>query len=59
MKSYGIKECFYEFDPESISASGQFFQNALDEMLEEYESVLDNNEKIGILMGMVKKLMGE
>lgn len=55
----GIKECFYEFDPESISASGQFFQNALDEMLEEYESVLDNNEKIGILMGMVKKLMGE
>lgn len=55
----GIKECFYDFDPESLSSSGYFFQSALDDMMDEYGSAVDNNEKIGILMSMVKKLMGE
>ena len=55
----GMKECFYNFDPESLSSSGYFFQSALDEMIDEYGSAVDNNEKIGILMSMVKKLMGE
>lgn len=55
----GIKECFYDFDPESLSSSGYFFQSALDDMMNEYGSAVDNNEKIGILMSMVKKLMGE
>ena len=54
----GVKECFYDFDPESLSSSGFFFQSALDDMVDEYGAV-DNNEKIGILMSMVKKLMGE
>ena len=55
----GIKECFYDFDPESLSSSGYFFQSALDDMMDEYGSAVDNNEKIGILMSMIKKLMGE
>lgn len=55
----GMKECFYNFDSESLSSSGYFFQSALDEMIDEYGSAVDNNEKIGILMSMVKKLMGE
>lgn len=53
-----VKECFYDFNPESLSSSGFFFQRALDDMLDEYGAV-DNNEKIGILMSMVRKLMGE
>ena len=54
----GIEERYYEFDPENISTSGHFFQSALDDMLDEYGDSIENNEKIGILMNMVKKLMG-
>lgn len=54
----GTKECFYDFDPDDISTPGYFFQNALDDMINEYGDSLENNEKIGILMNMVKKLMG-
>ena len=53
----GIKEWFYDFDPNKLSAPGIFFQSALDDMVDEY-GVLDNSEKIGILMNLVKKLMG-
>ena len=53
----GIKEWFYDFDPNELSASGIFFQSALDDMVDEY-GALDNSEKIGILMNLVKKLMG-
>lgn len=53
----GIKERFYDFDPNELSASGVFFQRALDDMMDEY-GALDNSEKIGILMNLVKKLMG-
>lgn len=56
--SNGSKECFYDFDPDNLSASGYFFQNALDDMMEEYGDSLENNEKIGILMQMIRKLMG-
>lgn len=55
--SDGVKECFYDFDPDELSASGVFFQSALDDMMDEY-GALDNSEKIGILMNLVKKLMG-
>ena len=51
------KECFYDFDPEALSAPGMFFQCALDDMMDEY-GALDNSEKIGILMNLVNKLMG-
>lgn len=54
----GTKECFYDFDPENITTSGFFFQNALDEVIDEYGDSIENSEKIGILMNMVKKLMG-
>ena len=54
----GLQECLYDFDPDNLSPSGYFFQNALDEMVDEYGESIENNEKIGILMQMVKKLMG-
>ena len=54
----GTRECLYDFEPDNISPSAYFFKNALDEMIEEYGETLDNNEKIGILVQMVEKLMG-
>lgn len=53
----GIKEWFLDFDVNELSASGVFFQSALDDMIDEY-GALDNSEKIGILLNFVKKLMG-
>lgn len=53
----GVKEYFYDFDLNELSPSGVFFQSALDDMMDEY-GALDNSEKIGILMNLVKKLMG-
>ena len=41
------------------SPSGHFFQCALDDIVEEYGDSVEINEKIGILMKMVKNLMGE
>ena len=52
----GVQECFYDFNPNELSPSGVFFQSALDDMMDEY-GALDNSEKIGILMNLVKKLM--
>lgn len=51
------KELIYSFDMDNLSTSGFFFQNALTEMMEEYEDTIDNNEKIGILMHMISELM--
>lgn len=51
-------EKFYDFNSENLSATATFFKNALEDMMEEYEGVLENNEKIGILMDAIKKLMG-
>ncbi len=54
----GPRDCFYDFDEDNLSTSGYFFQNALDDILDEYKESLDNNERIGILMNVVQKLMG-
>lgn len=51
-------EKFYDFNSENLSATATFFKNALEDMMEEYEGVLENNEKIGVLMDAIKKLMG-
>ena len=56
--SRGVKECLYEFDPENITPNGYFFQNALEDVMEEYGDSLETNEKIGILMQVIKNLMG-
>lgn len=55
----GIQECLYNFDEESITTSGYFFKNMLDDLLDEYGDSLENNEKIGILMNTIKRLMEE
>ena len=52
-------EKFYEFNSENLSTTAIFFKNALEDMMEEYDGVLENNEKIGILMDTIKKLMGK
>lgn len=51
------REMFYDFDSENISSTGYFFKNALDEILDDYGDTLENNEKIGILMDTIKRLM--
>ena len=50
-------EKFYDFNAENLSATATFFKNALEDMMEEYDGVLENNEKIGVLMDVIKKLM--
>lgn len=54
-----MQECSYDFDSNNLSPSGHFFQCALDDIVEEYGDSVEINEKIGILMKMVKNLMGE
>lgn len=54
----GNKEILYDFDSENLSPAGFFFQSALDDLMEEYGETVDNKEKIGLLMSMVKKIMG-
>jgi hypothetical protein len=51
------RDCIYDFDPENLSAPGCFFQNALDEVIDDYGDSIETNEKIGILINLVKKLM--
>lgn len=43
----------YSFDPDSVSSTGSFYANALEEMNEEFP--LSNEERVGILMEMVKR----
>lgn len=50
-------EKFYEFNSDSLSATATFFKNALEDIMEEYDGVLEKNEKIGVLMDAIKKLM--
>lgn len=54
----GVKECLYKFDPDNITPNGYFFRNALEDIMEEYGDSLETNEKIGILMQVIKDLMG-
>lgn len=51
-------EKFYDFDSENLSSTATFFRSALEDMIEEYDGVLENNEKIGVLMDAIKKMMG-
>ena len=57
LSSKGKEEVFFDYDPENLSTTGYFFQNALDDIVEEYGESIENSEKIGILMQMIKKLM--
>ena len=50
-------EKYYDFDPDTLSATATFFKNSLEDILDEYEGVLENSEKIGVLMEAIKKLM--
>lgn len=49
---------FYDFNMDDISSTGTFFRNSLEDMLEEYEGILNNREKIGILVDAIKRLSG-
>ena len=49
---------FYDFDIDSISSTGTFFRNSLDGMIEEFDGILDNKEKIGILIDAINRLSG-
>lgn len=51
-------EKFYDYNPDALSASATFFKNSLDDIIEEFDGAIENNEKIGILMDAIKKLMG-
>lgn len=50
-------EKFYDFNPDTMSATATFFRSSIDDIMEEYEGVLGTNEKIGVLMDAIKKLM--
>ncbi len=47
----------FSYDPENISSNGSFLQNQLADLLEEYGSAVDSDEKMGILMDAIKKIM--
>lgn len=51
-------ELFYTYDSDTISPTATFFKSALDDMLEEYDT-LEPSEKIGVLMDAVKNLMSQ
>lgn len=50
-------EKFYDFNPDDLSATATFFRSSIDDIIEEYDGVLGTNEKIGVLMDAIKKLM--
>lgn len=50
-------ERFYDFNAENLSTTANFFKNALEDVMEEYDGILENNEKIGVLMDAIKKLI--
>ena len=47
---------YYDFDMDNISSTGNFFRNSLEDILEEYDGILDNREKIGILVNAIRHL---
>ena len=53
----GSRELFYEFNESDMSSTAQFFQNAVEDVLEDYGASLDNSEKIGVLMNIIKRIM--
>lgn len=52
-----IEEVYYKYDDQNISTNGQYFKNALDELMEEYGGMVDHKEKVGILMAIIKDLI--
>lgn len=50
-------EKFYDFNAENLSTTASFFKSALEDIMEEYDGLIENNEKIGVLMDVIKKLM--
>ena len=53
----GNRELFYEFNETEMSSTAQFFQNAIEEVMEDYGDSLENSEKIGVLMSIIKRIM--
>ena len=51
------EEKYYRYNAENITPSGQFFKNALDEVMEEYGPMVDKKERLGILMSIVDELL--
>ncbi len=51
------EEKYYRYNANSISPSGQFFKNALDEVMDEYGPMVDKKERLGILMSIVDELL--
>ncbi len=49
------KDCFIDYDADNLSVSGTFLRNALNDVLDEYDGVTENNEKIGILLDLIKE----
>lgn len=50
-------ERYFSFAPDGLSSTGTFFKNALESVLEEYDGILDNNEKVGVLVEAIKRLI--
>lgn len=53
----GVEEVYLDYDSNNISSNGQFFKNSLDELLDEYMTIVDNKEKVGILMTAIKDIL--
>lgn len=49
---------FYTYDSDAASPTAAFFRSALDDLLEEYDT-LEGNEKLGVLMDVIKNLMAK
>ena len=58
-KDDGIERAFtYNFDKGKLSSTGTFFSSALEDLMDEFDSSVGNDEKVGILMDAIKKLLG-
>lgn len=51
-----MKMCTYDFDLDNISTSAFYFKNTIEAALEENES-METNEKLGVLMNIIAKLL--
>lgn len=50
-------ERFFQFDESELSTNAIFFKSAVEDLLEEYDSVLETNEKLGVLIEAIRKIM--
>ena len=50
-------EKFFSYSPDELSSNATFFKSAIDDIMEEYEGVLENSEILGVLIDTIKKLM--